>query len=160
MSNAEPVSSEKTVFFDVNIDALANAATKVGAVDEDYQIVFREVVVPVLQQFEPDLVMISAGFDAHERDPLAGMRLTTPAFGAMTAELRRVADDCCHGRLVAVTEGGYDLQALAASLDSTVAALNGPPADAVWPTSGIASDRGRAAVTAVKPMLAPFWRLS
>ena len=73
--------------------------------------VFADVVVPLLRQFAPDLVLVSAGFDAHARDPLAGMRLTTPAFGAMTSELRRVAEECCEGRMVLVTEGGYDLQA-------------------------------------------------
>jgi acetoin utilization deacetylase AcuC-like enzyme len=136
-----------------------NLPLEVGAVDADYQIVFNEVLVPVLRQFEPDLVMISAGFDAHERDPLAGMRLTTPAFAAMTAELRRVADECCRGRIVAVTEGGYDLQGLAASLDSVVAVLNAPAADAAWPTGAIAPVRGRAAVDIVKPILVPFWHL-
>ena len=59
-----------------------NLPLEVGAVDEDYQTVFARVVIPVLRQFEADLVIVSAGFDAHERDPLGGMRLTTPAFGA------------------------------------------------------------------------------
>jgi acetoin utilization deacetylase AcuC-like enzyme len=136
-----------------------NLPLEVGAVNEDYQTVFTEVLVPVLRQFEPDLLMISAGFDAHERDPLAGMRLTTGAFAAMTAELRRVAEECCHGRIVAVTEGGYDLHALAASLESVVEVLNDPPADPRWPASGISSDRGRASVDAVRPVLVPFWRL-
>ena len=77
---------------------------------------FAEIVVPVLSQFRPGLVLVSAGFDAHERDPLGGMRLTSPAFAAMTMELRRVAEACSGGRLVAITEGGYDLHALAESL--------------------------------------------
>ena len=51
-----------------------NLPLEVGAVDEDYQTVFASVVIPVLRQFEPDLVIVSAGFDAHERDPLGGMR--------------------------------------------------------------------------------------
>src|SRR6266540_1312731 len=79
-----------------------NVPLEVGAVDEDYQAVFGAVVVPVLRQFEPDLLMISAGFDAHESDPLAGMRLTTGAFAAMTAELCKVAEESCRGRIVAV----------------------------------------------------------
>ena len=54
--------------------------------------------LPVLRQFEPDLILVSAGFDAHERDPLGGMRLTTAAFAAMTLELRAVAEECCRGR--------------------------------------------------------------
>jgi acetoin utilization deacetylase AcuC-like enzyme len=136
-----------------------NLPLEVGAVDEDYQTVFDGVVEPVLRQFEPDLLMISAGFDAHERDPLAGMRLTTGAFPAMTAALRRVADECCRGRMVVVTEGGYDLHALAASLDAVVSVLHEPAADPRWPTSGIASARGGATVDSVRPVLRPFWRL-
>ena len=123
-----------------------NVPLDMGAVDEDYQLVFAEVIVPALQRFKPDLLMVSAGFDAHERDPLAGMRLTTEAFGAMTLELRRVADQCCEGRMVLVSEGGYDLRALEASLNGVVDALAAPRADPRWPASGIASNRGRRAV--------------
>ena len=136
-----------------------NLPFEVGAVDEDYQTVFSQVVVPVLRQFEPDLLMISAGFDAHERDPLGGMRLTTGAFAAMTMELRQVAEECCRGRIVAVTEGGYDLQAFAASLDATISALSDAVTPLQWPASGIASDRGRATLNAVRPALVPFWSL-
>ena len=100
-------------------------------------------------------MIVSAGFDAHERDPLGGMRVTTPAFGAMTRELKALADECCGGRIVAVVEGGYDLQALAGSLDAAIDALNGAPAP--WPTSGIVSPRGREAVSAAKAALSGFW---
>ena len=132
---------------------------EVGAVDEDYQLVFADVVLPVLRQFGPDLIIVSAGFDAHERDPLGGMRLSTAAFGAMTLELRAVAEECCRGRIVSVTEGGYDLQALSASLDAVIEAHASPVSvrPAAWPSSGVRSDRGRAAVVAVRPHLAPFW---
>src|SRR5476649_2650611 len=74
-----------------------NVPLEVGAVDEDYQLVFAKLVLPILRQFEPDVLIVSAGFDAHERDPLGGMRLSTAAFGAMTAELRLVAEECCRG---------------------------------------------------------------
>ena len=137
-----------------------NVPLEVGAVDEDYQVAFDEVVVPVVRQFEPDLLLVSAGFDAHERDPLAGMRLTTESFGAMTRALRKVAEECCLGRIVAVTEGGYDLQAHAASLDAAIDALESPLADPRWPASGIASNRGREAVDACRRPLAAFWNLS
>jgi len=136
-----------------------NVPLEAGASDEDYQTVFAHVVLPVLRQFEPDLLIVSAGFDAHERDPLGGMRLTTPAFAAMTLELRAVAEACCGGRMVAAVEGGYDLQAFAASLDAVIEALSGPPAEANWPASGIASTRGDAAVAVVRPVQAPFWTL-
>jgi acetoin utilization deacetylase AcuC-like enzyme len=118
-------------------------------VDEDYQYVFDRVVLPALHRFAPDLLLVSAGFDAHERDPLGGMRLTTPAFAAMTMALRGVAQECCHGRIVCVTEGGYDLQALAACIDAVLETLNGPVSAPHWPSSGISSVRGRAAVNAV-----------
>jgi acetoin utilization deacetylase AcuC-like enzyme len=136
-----------------------NLPLEVGAVAEDYQRVFADVVVPVLRQFEPDLILVSAGFDAHERDPLGGMRLTTEAFGAMTMELRAVAEECCRGRLVAVTEGGYDLQALAASLDVVIETLNGPVGAPRWPSSGVDPGRGRDCVGALRPGLAAHWKI-
>jgi len=135
-----------------------NLPLEVGAVDEDYQTAFAAVILPVLAQFKPDLVIVSAGFDAHERDPLAGMRLSTAAFAAMTAELRGVAERQCQGRMAVVTEGGYDLQALAASLDAVAETLNGLPPPARWPRSGVASDRGRTAVEAATRALSPYWR--
>jgi acetoin utilization deacetylase AcuC-like enzyme len=135
-----------------------NLPLEVGAVDEDYQAAFAGVVIPVLRQFAPDLVIVSAGFDAHERDPLGGMRVTTPAFGAMTRELKAIADEYCQGRIVAVVEGGYDLQALAASLDATLEALDGAPSP--WPASGIASNRGLDSVSAAKQALNGCWRFA
>jgi acetoin utilization deacetylase AcuC-like enzyme len=150
---AEEVGREAGKGFTVNVPL------EVGAVDEDYQLVFGSVVLPVLRQFEPDLILVSAGFDAHERDPLGGMRLSTAAFAAMTQDLRAVAEECCRGRIVSVTEGGYDLQALAASLDGVIAAHAAPAGPVTWPSSGIASSRGEAAVAELRPVLAPFWRL-
>jgi acetoin utilization deacetylase AcuC-like enzyme len=135
-----------------------NLPLEVGAVDEDYQTVFAAVVVPVLTQFKPDLVIVSAGFDAHERDPLGGMRLSTAAFAAMTMELRMVAEECCGGRIALIVEGGYDLHALAASLEAVAGVLDGPASEVSWPASGIASDRSAAAVEATTRALAPFWR--
>jgi acetoin utilization deacetylase AcuC-like enzyme len=153
---AEEIGVDRGVGFTVNLPIEA------GAVDEDYQILFSAVIVPVLLQFEPDLVLVSAGFDAHESDPLGGLRLTTAAFAAMTAELRRVAEECCRGRMVAVTEGGYDLQALAASLNGVLEVLSEPPeagGAARWPASGIASPRGRTSADAAKQALRGAWTL-
>jgi acetoin utilization deacetylase AcuC-like enzyme len=127
-----------------------NLPLEAGAVDEDYRLVFEEVVTPVLRQFKPDIVLVSAGFDAHQRDPLAGMRLTTEAFGAMTMELRAVAEECSGGRIVLVTEGGYDLQALGASINAAAGALAGPLGRPAWPASGIASTRGRESADAAR----------
>jgi acetoin utilization deacetylase AcuC-like enzyme len=136
-----------------------NLPLEAGAVDEDYRIAFDAVVGPVMRQFKPDLVIVSAGFDAHERDPLGGMRLTTPAFAAMTGELRAGAEECCAGRMVLVTEGGYDLQAFGASLDAAAASLVAPPAPAQWPAAGPPSDRGRVSVAAATRALSPLWKV-
>ena len=70
--------------------------------------------------FRPDLLMVSAGFDAHERDPLAGCRMTTEGFRALTALLVEAADRLCQGRVVLVTEGGYDLTALSECLQAVI----------------------------------------
>src|SRR5215471_16791366 len=133
-----------------------NVPFEAGAVAEDFELAFTTVILPVLRQFEPDLLIVSAGFDAHEDDPLGGLRLTADAFRAMTMELRAVAEECCRGRIVCVTEGGYDLHALAASLDAAIETLHGPLAPARWPASGLASDRGTRAVAQAAPALLPF----
>ena len=75
----------------------------------------RERILPELEGFEPDLVIISAGFDAHWRDPLANINLTEADFDWATAQLLDVADRHAGGRLVSLLEGGYDLQGLAFS---------------------------------------------
>ena len=146
---------------DAGLGFTVNVPIEVGAVDEDYQLAFSSIVLPVLRQFEPDLLIVSAGFDAHERDPLGGMRLSTACFGTMTLELRAVAEECCRGRIVSVTEGGYDLQALSASLDAVIEA-HAAPASAlpvVWPSSGVHSDRGQLAVHTVRNVLQPHWKI-
>ena len=136
-----------------------NLPLEAGAGVADYRLAFTDVVVPVLRQFRPDLLLVSAGFDAHERDPLGGMRLSSPAFAAMTMELRAVAEECCEGRMVLVTEGGYDLRAFAASIQDVIEALASPSCAADWPEDEGSGARGRAATDALKKILSPYWRL-
>jgi acetoin utilization deacetylase AcuC-like enzyme len=137
-----------------------NVPLEVGATDGDYQVVFDAVVLPILRQFGPDLVLVSAGFDAHEQDPLGGMRVTTAGFAAMTAALRALAEEMCGGRLVAVTEGGYNLRALAECLRSAVHVLSDESAPPVeWPGSPIASSRGQVAANATRAALTRYWKL-
>ena len=131
-----------------------NVPVEAGATDNDYHQVFDEIVIPIVRAFGPDLLLVSAGLDAHERDPLGGMRLTTPTFGAMTLALRLVADECCQGRIVAVTEGGYDLRAFRDSLLSVVDALAAEHAGTPeWPSSSIASTRAATAIAATRAAL-------
>jgi acetoin utilization deacetylase AcuC-like enzyme len=144
-----------------------NVPLEAGATDGDYQEVFKAVVTPVIDQFRPELMMISAGFDAHERDPLARMRLSTGGYRSLTASLCEAADRHCHGRIVAVTEGGYDLAALKACLESTVAALDGSAVDASGEAATARSSeaalgptsRSRSAIAAVRGAHARFWKL-
>jgi acetoin utilization deacetylase AcuC-like enzyme len=83
--------------------------------DDEYLRVFDNVLMPIARQFKPEFVLISAGFDCHYRDPLGGMRVTEQGFLAMTRRMKRLAAECCGGRVVAALEGGYDLKALADS---------------------------------------------
>ena len=137
-----------------------NVPIEVGATDADYRTIVDTVVTPVLRQYRPDILLLSAGFDAHERDPLAGMRVTTPGFAAMTAALRGVAEECCKGRLVAVTEGGYDLKALTDSLRSVVDVLASEQSPTPsWPTAGPPSTRGAEASAQTRSALAKHWKL-
>lgn len=115
----EEVGREDGAGYTVNIPLPA------WCVDQDYAAVFDGVVVPVLRRYRPDVVFVSAGFDAHVCDPLARMRLTARGFRAITQALVAVADDCCAGRLVLVTEGGYDLPSFAASLNVTLGVMAG-----------------------------------
>jgi acetoin utilization deacetylase AcuC-like enzyme len=152
---AGEVGSDEGLGFTVNIPLAA------GSTGDDYRLALAELAVPVLRQFRPELLLVSAGFDAHERDPLGGMRLTTGEFAAMTRELRAVADECCDGRLAAIVEGGYDGRALAGCLEAVVEVLaeeeSAPPA---WPGSGHGQQaRGRAAVAAARTAHLPFWGL-
>src|SRR5262245_56220646 len=133
-----------------------NLPLSAGATDADYKLVYAKVALPVLKQFRPELILISAGFDAHANDPLAGMRLTSGYFGHLTTAIAAIADECCGGRLVAVTEGGYDLAALADSLRATIRALDD---DGAARAPAGASPRGEDTVKAVLPHLSDRWKL-
>ncbi len=100
-----------------------------GRSDAEYLSLFDRRLAPALREFEPDLILLSAGFDAHGADPLGGMELTAAGFGDLTRRLTAIADERCDGRLVAVLEGGYDPPATAASVVATISALDGdePP---------------------------------
>ena len=84
---------------------------------------YEALVFPVLQKFEPDLILISAGFDAHEADPLAELNWSTADFSWLTERLCKIAEECCEARLVSTLEGGYDLKALADSVKAHVTKL-------------------------------------
>src|SRR4029453_1176375 len=90
-----------------------NLPLTVGARDEEIERLYEQQALPKVRTFAPDLILVSAGFDAHERDPLGQLRMTTPGFARLSKALVDLADSVCEGRIVFVTEGGYDTRALA-----------------------------------------------
>ena len=92
--------------------------------DADYINAIEHKLIPVIQKFNPDLIIISAGFDAHENDPLAQINLSTDCYGKMTQKLMEIANDVCNGRILSMLEGGYDYSALADSVQLHVETLS------------------------------------
>ena len=109
--------------------ATLNLPLPEGCGDDEYLAAFDQRVNPALHSFGPDFLLVSAGFDAHFRDPLGGMRVTGDGFGEMTRKLRAAADTLCGGRLALVLEGGYHLDALRESVESALDALAEPASE-------------------------------
>jgi acetoin utilization deacetylase AcuC-like enzyme len=151
---AEEIGTAAGEGFTINLPLAA------GATDADYELIYSRVVFPILRQFKPELILVSAGFDAYVDDPLGGMRLTASYFGRLTRAIASIADECCDGRLVAVTEGGYHLDGLRACLEAAIGGLSGSsggPDAAAAPNEPPV--RGRATLAAVLPRLARHWAL-
>ena len=96
--------------------ATLNCPMPAGSDDHDYEQVFMEKILPKIDDFKPEFIIISAGFDAHIDDPLAQMKLSTGFFHWMTLRMMEMAGKHCQGRLVSVLEGGYNLQVLPLSV--------------------------------------------
>jgi acetoin utilization deacetylase AcuC-like enzyme len=96
-----------------------------GSGDRNYMRLFDEVIWPAVKRFRPQLILVSAGFDAHWTDPLAMMKLSLSGYAHITRELIRMADELCDGKIVFVTEGGYDLNALRHGVRNIAHALLG-----------------------------------
>jgi acetoin utilization deacetylase AcuC-like enzyme len=101
-----------------------NVPLAAGAMDEEIERHYAELAFPAVRAFKPDLLMVSAGFDAHELDPLGQLRMTTGGFERLTRALVDLAGEVCDGRMVLVTEGGYDLDAIADCLRAVIAVAN------------------------------------
>ncbi len=106
-----------------------NVPLPAGSTDADYRRAFADKLVPAAREFKPDFVLLSAGFDAHRDDPLGGMKLTAEGYAELTRIVRQIAEDHCRGRLVAVLEGGYGLEGLAASVEAHLRVLMGQQSD-------------------------------
>ncbi len=93
--------------------------------DEGYRRIFQDLVRPLTKRFQPDLVLVSAGYDAHWSDPLAYMNLSLTGYAQLARELVRISNDLCDGRLVFTLEGGYELDVLAYGVLNTFYAMLG-----------------------------------
>jgi acetoin utilization deacetylase AcuC-like enzyme len=130
-----------------------NLPMRAGWGPGEYAAAFRDVILPVALRFDPDFVLVSAGFDAHRDDPLAMMSLDAGAFANMTDAMLTIADQCCGGDLVALLEGGYSLEALTESVDAVLDHLAHPGS----------FDGSAAELTswseATRQVLEPYWKI-
>jgi acetoin utilization deacetylase AcuC-like enzyme len=104
-------------------NTVVNAPLRAGDSGDAFRTAFETAILPRLREFKPDLLVISAGFDAHTRDPLANLNLVEADYTWVTQKLMEIADQSANGRIVSMLEGGYDLQGLARSAAAHVTAL-------------------------------------
>jgi acetoin utilization deacetylase AcuC-like enzyme len=108
---------------ETGVGNIVNVPLKAGTKGDAYRAIFDARIVPAVERFAPDLIIISAGFDAHWRDPLAGLQLVEDDFDWATGELMDIADRYSAGRLISLLEGGYDLIGLGSSVATHVKRL-------------------------------------
>jgi len=108
---------------EIGVGNIVNVPLPPGSGSEQFQEAVRQRILTALHVFKPELLLISAGFDAHRNDPLASLLLTEKDYAWITLELIKIADLYCRGRVISVLEGGYNLEALAASSAAHVSAL-------------------------------------
>ena len=135
-----------------------------GCADSDYALAMDDVIVPILREFAPELIIVSAGFDAHRNDPLSGMLLTAEAYESITRKLVGVAEDTASGRIVHLLEGGYDLAGLAEGVTAVLSVLTSdrpePAADTDGDPTAPTDHPSPSAVAAVRTVLrrqSRFW---
>ncbi len=133
-----------------------NVPCPAGRGDADYVYILRSLLVPIAAAFRPNLVLVSAGFDAHRADPLANMELTEDGYAEMTKIVHEIADRYANGRVVFFLEGGYDLEAMPRSLRACIEALM-PVKDEPASVVRLPTPAARSIVAAVKDQHADHW---
>jgi len=103
---------------------ISNFPLHAGMTDQGFQEVFGSEVLPALDQGKPELILVSAGFDAHAKDPLASIELTEASYYWLGQQLQATADKYCGGKMLSVLEGGYNLDALGLSVDAYLAGIS------------------------------------
>jgi acetoin utilization deacetylase AcuC-like enzyme len=125
-----------------------------GATDADYAAIFDGLFLPIAQAFRPELVLVSAGFDAHRNDPIGGMMLSERCFAAMCSAMKSLANSVCGGKLVLLLEGGYSLEGLSQSVHACVEVLAGR-GDSF--ASGETTSDSMHALAQSRQALRPYW---
>jgi acetoin utilization deacetylase AcuC-like enzyme len=110
--------------------ATLNIPLPPGTGDDTFALLYEELVARAVRRFEPELIIVSAGYDCHWSDPLAPMRMSIAGYNRLARLIYNLADEVCHGRLVLALEGGYSLQALAAGVVGALYVLQGKPEQA------------------------------
>lgn len=134
-----------------------NVPMEPGSRDADFALVYRELIVPLLAEYAPGLIIVSAGYDAHHDDPIASMRMTGAGYGTVVDEVVHAVPSAA---IALVTEGGYDLAALAACLEASFAVIDrrGTSRIASVKDAGAgAAPRGERALRAARNAQAPYW---
>jgi len=135
-----------------------NVPLSMGYGDGEFTAIFEKILKPVALEFDPDLVLVSAGFDIYENDPLGGMGVTPTGFAALTGSIMSIARACCGGKMILTLEGGYDLTGLRDSVKAVIRELAGLTET---DHKQIASRANQAALErAVNPVIkvhSPFW---
>lgn len=133
-----------------------NVPLPAGMGDHDYRYCFQAVVAPLVRQFKPELILLSAGYDAHSHDPLGGMSVSAEGFAAMATDLCQLADQHCGGKIVGLLEGGYGLGGLSTSVAATLQVFLGDSVE-LSGEADKACTQARRRCADVQGVLKDFW---
>jgi acetoin utilization deacetylase AcuC-like enzyme len=133
-----------------------NLPLAAGAGDGDLLFLYREVAEPIVEEYRPDLILVSAGFDTWKRDPLGGMAVTEEGFAALYALFAKWTETHCPGRLVLALEGGYDPAGLVAGVRAALGAATG--ANTETELDALPTEGARVVARAARRLLSPQWR--
>ncbi len=128
-----------------------------GKSDEDFLFIFRHILSPIVSQFSPDVILVSAGFDVAATDPLGGMKITERGFAALTHEIMSLARALCRDRLLIALEGGYDPEALTRGIQAVLNQLSGT--DKKPETQAVASPQLERELRPALSHLSQFWKI-
>ncbi|HOP85219.1 MAG TPA: histone deacetylase [Syntrophorhabdaceae bacterium] len=133
-----------------------NVPFSYGMDDDDYMHAFKEVLVPITDMYKPEFILVSAGFDAHYKDPLGGMKVTEKGYAMMTRIMLDLAKKHCNGRIIYALEGGYGLEGLKNSVKAVIQELRGINAFDEYKQDAPSNEAVKI-VERLKKTLSPYW---